>query len=219
MKKGIIALTVSFLAVSAAAQQPVSADRFADAVNHWNKEHGAQTYERYKPDRFREIADNIVAYQNADGGWPKNLDMLARLDPDSVKAALKPRHRLSTLDNLIILCGHYKGIDYRIREHLVTREISIGDYVLTGGELAACIIADSVIRIIPGAIGDEASALTDCFQDNLLAPPVYTRPAEFNGWKVPDVLLSGNFARIDRWKEEQAWERTKRLRPDLLKEE
>ena len=219
MKKGIIALTVSFLAVSAAAQQPVSADRFADAVNHWNKAHGAQTYERYKPDRFREIADNIVAYQNADGGWPKNLDMLARLDPDSVKAALKPRHRLSTLDNLIILCGHYKGIDYRIREHLVTREISIGDYVLTGGELAACIIADSVIRIIPGAIGDEASALTDCFQDNLLAPPVYTRPAEFNGWKVPDVLLSGNFARIDRWKEEQAWERTKRLRPDLLKEE
>ena len=128
-------------------------------------------------------------------------------------------NRLSTLDNLIILCGHYKGIDYRIREHLVTREISIGDYVLTGGELAACIIADSVIRIIPGAIGDEASALTDCFQDNLLAPPVYTRPAEFNGWKVPDVLLSGNFARIDRWKEEQAWERTKRLRPDLLKEE
>ena len=112
-----------------------------------------------------------------------------------------------------------EGIDYRIREHLVTREISIGDYVLTGGELAACIIADSVIRIIPGAIGDEASALTDCFQDNLLAPPVYTRPAEFNGWKVPDVLLSGNFARIDRWKEEQAWERTKRLRPDLLKEE
>ena len=189
MKKGIIALTVSFLAVSAAAQQPVSADRFADAVNHWNKEHGAQTYERYKPDRLREIADNIAAYQNADGGWPKNLDMLARLDPDSVKAALKPRHRLSTLDNLIILCGHYKGIDYRIREHLVTREISIGDYVLTGGELAACIIADSVIRIIPGAIGDEASALTDCFQDNLLAPPVYTRPAEFNGWKVHDVLL------------------------------
>ena len=108
---------------------------------------------------------------------------------------------------------------FGVREHLVTREISIGDYVLTGGELAACIIADSVIRIIPGAIGDEASALTDCFQDNLLAPPVYTRPAEFNGWKVPDVLLSGNFARIDRWKEEQAWERTKRLRPDLLKEE
>ena len=99
MKKTFIVLAVSFMAVSAVAQQPVSADRFADAVNHWNKEHGAQSYERYKPDQFREIADNIVAYQNADGGWPKNLDMLARLDPDSVKAALKPRHRLSTLDN------------------------------------------------------------------------------------------------------------------------
>ena len=145
--------------------------------------------------------------------------MVMKIEPIGIRYDQHEANRLSTLDNLIILCGHYKGIDYRIREHLVTREISIGDYVLTGGELAACIIADSVIRIIPGAIGDEASALTDCFQDNLLAPPVYTRPAEFNGWKVPDVLLSGNFARIDRWKEEQAWERTKRLRPDLLKEE
>ena len=116
MKKGIIALTVSFLAVSAAAQQPVSADRFADAVNHWNKEHGAQTYERYKPDRFREIADNIVAYQNADGGWPKNLDMLARLDPDSVKAALKPRHRLSTLDNANV----YTQVEYLSNVYLLT---------------------------------------------------------------------------------------------------
>lgn len=116
MKKGIIALTVSFLAVSAAAQQPVSADRFADAVNHWNEEHGAQTYERYKPDRFREIADNIVAYQNADGGWPKNLDMLARLDPDSVKAALKPRHRLSTLDNANV----YTQVEYLSNVYLLT---------------------------------------------------------------------------------------------------
>ena len=149
----------------------------------------------------------------------RHYDEIIYTSPDGIRYDQHEANRLSTLDNLIILCGHYKGIDYRIREHLVTREISIGDYVLTGGELAACIIADSVIRIIPGAIGDEASALTDCFQDNLLAPPVYTRPAEFNGWKVPDVLLSGNFARIDRWKEEQAWERTKRLRPDLLKEE
>ena len=149
----------------------------------------------------------------------REYDEVIYTSPDGIRYDQHEANRLSTLDNLIILCGHYKGIDYRIREHLVTREISIGDYVLTGGELAACIIADSVIRIIPGAIGDEASALTDCFQDNLLAPPVYTRPAEFNGWKVPDVLLSGNFARIDRWKEEQAWERTKRLRPDLLKEE
>ena len=137
----------------------------------------------------------------------REYDEVIYTSPDGIRYDQHEANRLSTLDNLIILCGHYKGIDYRIREHLVTREISIGDYVLTGGELAACIIADSVIRIIPGAIGDEASALTDCFQDNLLAPPVYTRPAEFNGWKVPDVLLSGNFARIDRWKEEQAWER------------
>ena len=149
----------------------------------------------------------------------RHYDEVIFTTPDGEQFNQKMANTLSLSQNLIILCGHFKGIDYRIREHLVTREISIGDYVLTGGELAACIIADSVIRIIPGAIGDEASALTDCFQDNLLAPPVYTRPAEFNGWKVPDVLLSGNFARIDRWKEEQAWERTKRLRPDLLKEE
>ena len=120
------------------------------------------------------------------------------------------------MENIIILCGHYKGIDYRIREHLITKEISVGDYVLTGGELAAAIIADSVVRLLPGAIGDEESALTDSFQDNLLAPPIYTRPAEFNGWKVPEVLTSGNFAKIEAWKEEQAYERTKRLRPDLL---
>ena len=149
----------------------------------------------------------------------RDYDEVIFTTPDGEQFNQPMANSLSLAQNLIILCGHFKGIDYRIREHLVTREISIGDYVLTGGELAACIIADSVIRIIPGAIGDEASALTDCFQDNLLAPPVYTRPAEFNGWKVPDVLLSGNFARIDRWKEEQAWERTKRLRPDLLKEE
>ena len=127
-------------------------------------------------------------------------------------------NRLSTLGNIIILCGHYKGLDHRIREHLVTREISIGDYVLTGGELAAAVIADSVVRLLPGAIGDEESALTDSFQDGLLAPPVYTRPAEFNGWAVPEVLLSGHEARIEAWKEEQAIERTRRLRPDLLEE-
>ena len=135
-----------------------------------------------------------------------------------MKAAYDKQQKESTLENIIILCGHYKGIDHRIREHLVTREISIGDYVLTGGELAACIIADSVVRIIPGAIGDEASALTDSFQDNLLAPPVYTRPAEFRGWRVPDVLLSGNFAQIARWQDEQSLERTRQLRPDLLGE-
>ncbi|MFR9651135.1 MAG: tRNA (guanosine(37)-N1)-methyltransferase TrmD [Rikenellaceae bacterium] len=138
--------------------------------------------------------------------------------PDGVTYDQREANRLSLMGNIIILCGHYKGIDYRVREHLITREISIGDYVLTGGELAACIIVDSIVRLIPGAIGDEASALSDCFQDNLLAPPVYTRPADFRGWRVPDVLLSGNFAAIERWKEEQAWERTERLRPDLIKE-
>jgi len=124
---------------------------------------------------------------------------------------------MSMLNNIIILCGHYKGIDYRIREHLITREISIGDYVLTGGELPAIIISDAIVRLIPGAIGDEQSALSDSFQDNLLAPPVYTRPADYNGWRVPDILLSGHEARIAEWRHNQALERTRRLRPDLLK--
>ena len=146
----------------------------------------------------------------------RDYDEIIFTSPDGITYNQHEANRLSLMKNIIILCGHYKGIDYRIREHLITREISIGDYVLTGGELAACVIADSVVRIIPGAIGDEASALTDCFQDNLLAPPVYTRPAEFNGWKVPDVLLSGNFAEIEKWQDEQAWSRTKALRPDLI---
>ncbi len=146
----------------------------------------------------------------------RHYDEIIYTSPDGIRYDQHEANRLSTLENIIILCGHYKGIDHRIREHLITREISIGDYVLTGGELAAVVIVDSVVRIIPGAIGDEASALTDCFQDNLLAPPVYTRPAEFNGWRVPDVLLSGNFAEIEKWQEAQALERTQQLRPDLL---
>ena len=146
----------------------------------------------------------------------RDYDEIIFTSPDGITYHQREANRLSLMKNIIILCGHYKGIDYRIREHLITREISIGDYVLTGGELAACVIADSVVRIIPGAIGDEASALTDCFQDNLLAPPVYTRPSEINGWKVPDVLLSGNFAEIEKWQEEQAIARTQELRPDLL---
>ena len=146
----------------------------------------------------------------------RDYDEIIFTSPDGITYDQHEANRLSTLGNIIILCGHYKGIDFRIREHLITREISIGDYVLTGGELAAAIITDSVVRLIPGAIGDEESALTDCFQDDLLAPPVYTRPADFRGWKVPDVLLSGNFAEIEKWKEAQAYERTKQLRPDLL---
>ena len=126
-------------------------------------------------------------------------------------------NRLSLLQNIIILCGHYKGIDFRIREHLITLEISVGDYVLTGGELAAAIIADATIRLIPGVIGDEQSALSDSFQDGLLAPPVYTRPAEYKGWKVPDILLSGHERKIAEWRLQQAHERTEQLRPDLLK--
>ncbi len=121
-------------------------------------------------------------------------------------------------ENLIILCGHYKGIDHRIREHLITREISIGDYVLTGGELAAAVMTDAIARVVPGVISDEQSALSDCFQDNLLSAPIYTRPADYKGWRVPDVLLSGHEAKIKAWEMEQSLERTKRLRPDLLGE-
>ncbi len=146
----------------------------------------------------------------------RTYDEIIYTSPDGITYNQGEANRLSTLENIIILCGHYKGIDYRVREHLITREISIGDYVLTGGELAAAIIADSVIRIIPGAIGDESSALTDSFQDGLLAPPVYTRPADFRGWKVPEVLLSGNFKEIAKWQEQQAIDRTEKLRPDLL---
>ena len=124
---------------------------------------------------------------------------------------------LSLKENIIILCGHYKGIDQRIRDHLITREISIGDYVLTGGELAAAVMADAIVRVVPGVIGDEQSALSDCFQDDMLAAPIYTRPAEYKGWRVPDILLSGHEAKIKEWEMDQAMERTKRLRPDLLK--
>ena len=143
-------------------------------------------------------------------------DEVIYTSPDGEQFNQKTANSLSLLENVIILCGHYKGIDYRIREYLITREISIGDYVLTGGELAAAVMTDSIVRLIPGVLSDEQSALSDCFQDNLLAPPVYTRPAEYKGWKVPDVLLSGNQALIDDWEFQQSLDRTKKLRPDLL---
>lgn len=149
----------------------------------------------------------------------RNYDEIIYTSPDGIKYNQQEANKLATFENIIILCGHYKGIDQRIREHLITKEISIGDYVLTGGELAAAVITDSVVRLIPGVISDETSALTDSFQDNLLAPPVYTRPAEYKGWKVPDILLSGDSKKIEKWKEEQAIERTKRLRPDLLEDD
>ena len=147
----------------------------------------------------------------------RNYDEVIFTAPDGEVFNQRMANRMSMMGNIIILCGHYKGIDYRIREHLITKEISIGDYVLTGGEMPAAIITDAIVRLITGAIGDEQSALTDSFQDNLLEPPIYTRPAEYNGWGVPDVLLSGHAANIDRWRHEQALGRTRRLRPDLLK--
>ena len=146
----------------------------------------------------------------------RNYDEVIFTTPDGERFDQPMANRLSMAGNLIILCGHYKGIDYRIREHFVTKEVTIGDYVLTGGELAAAIMCDAIVRLIPGAIGDEQSALSDSFQDNLLAPPVYTRPAEYKGWRVPDVLLSGHQRKIDEWNHEQSLERTRRLRPDLL---
>lgn len=146
----------------------------------------------------------------------RNYDEVIFTTPDGERFDQPMANRLSMAGNLIILCGHYKGIDYRIREHFVTKEVTIGDYVLTGGELAAAIMCDAIVRLIPGAIGDEQSALSDSFQDNLLAPPVYTRPAEYKGWRVPDVLLSGHQRKIDEWKHDQSLERTRRLRPDLL---
>lgn len=147
----------------------------------------------------------------------RDYDEIIYTSPDGELLTQPLANELSMKKNLIILCGHYKGIDHRIREHLVTREISIGDYVLTGGELAAAVITDSIVRLIPGAISDETSALSDSFQDHLLSPPVYTRPADYKGWKVPDVLLSGNDKLVEEWKHEQSVERTRVLRPDLYR--
>ena len=149
----------------------------------------------------------------------RTYDEVIFTSPDGDLLDQPTANSLSLKENIIILCGHYKGIDQRIRDHLITREISIGDYVLTGGELPAAVIADSIIRLIPGVLGDEESALSDSFQDNLLAPPIYTRPADWHGWRVPDVLLSGNERLIREWEYDQAVERTKRLRPHLLERE
>ena len=146
----------------------------------------------------------------------RDYDEVIYMSPDGEVLNQGIANELSLKQNLIILCGHYKGIDHRIREHLITREISVGDYVLSGGEIPAALLADAIVRLIPGVLSDETSALSDCFQDNLLSPPVYTRPAEFNGWKVPDVLLSGNPRLIREWQDEQAIARTRALRPDLL---
>ena len=160
-----------------------------------------------------EPVDRCIAALKAE----RDYDEVIFTSPDGDLLDQHMANSMSLLNNIIILCGHYKGVDYRIREHLITRETSIGDYVLTGGELPAIIISDAIVRLIPGVLGDEQSALSDSFQDNLLAAPDYTRPADYNGWRVPDILLSGHEARIAEWRHEQALERTRRLRPDLLK--
>lgn len=149
----------------------------------------------------------------------RDYDEVIYMTPDGERFTQKTANTISLKENIIILCGHYKGVDQRVRDHFITKEISIGDYVLSGGELAAAVVCDAVIRLIPGVLGNETSALTDSFQDDLLAPPVYTRPADYKGWKVPEVLTSGNFPLIETWREDQSYERTKRLRPDLLGEE
>ena len=146
----------------------------------------------------------------------REYDEVIYMTPDGDTLNQKMANSMSLLENIIILCGHYKGVDQRVRDQFITKEISIGDFVLSGGELAAAVVADSIIRLIPGVLSNETSALTDSFQDNLLSPPIYTRPAEYKGWKVPDVLLSGNFANIDKWREDMAFEHTKTRRPDLL---
>ena len=161
-----------------------------------------------------EPIDNLITKLKSE----RHYDEVIFTTPDGEQWNQKMANTMSMYENIIILCGHFKGIDYRIREHLITKEVSIGDYVLTGGELAAAVMADSLVRIIPGVISDEQSALSDSFQDNLLAPPVYTRPAEYKGWRVPDVLLSGHEAKIREWEFQQSLERTLRLRPDLLDE-
>jgi len=148
----------------------------------------------------------------------REYDEIVFLTPDGEQFTQKTANLLATKTNIILLCGHYKGVDQRVRDYLITREVSIGDYVLSGGELAAVVVTDCLVRLIPGAISDETSALTDSFQDGLLAPPTYTRPAQYKGWKVPDVLLSGNQKWIDDWRHNQSFERTRLLRPDLLED-
>lgn len=161
--------------------------------------------------RIEPIERCISSLQNQ-----RNYDEVVYLTPDGIKLDQSLANQFSLKKNLILLCGHYKGVDQRVRDHLVTREVSIGDYVLSGGELAAAVFCDSIIRLLPGVLGDESSALTDSFQDGLLASPIYTRPASYKGWKVPEILTSGNTPKIEEWREEKAIERTKKQRPDIL---
>lgn len=195
----------------------------ADIVMHNIRDYATDKHRRTDDYPFGGCAGMVMKIEPIDNLITKlkserHYDEVIFTTPDGEQWNQKMANTMSMCENLIILCGHFKGIDYRIREHLITKEVSIGDYVLTGGELAAAVMADSLVRIIPGVISDEQSALSDSFQDNLLAPPVYTRPAEYNGWRVPDVLLSGHEAKIRDWEFQQSLERTRRLRPDLLDE-
>lgn len=196
----------------------------AEIVVHNLRDYTADKWKRVDDYPFGGAAGMVMKVEPVDKAITalrseRDYDEVIYTSPDGEILSQPVANELSLLSNIIILCGHYKGIDHRIREHLVTREISVGDYVLTGGEIPAAAITDAVVRLIPGAIGDEQSALSDSFQDSLLAPPIYTRPAKYGKWEVPPVLLSGNQAKIEEWNYNQAVERTKRLRPYLIEEE
>ena len=196
--------------------------RFEPSLFHNLRDYSADKWKRVDDYPYGGFAGMVMQCEPIDRcisalKAERDYDEVIFTSPDGEQFNQHVANDLSMKQNLIILCGHYKGIDHRIREHLITREISIGDYVLTGGELAAAVMADAIVRIVPGVISDEQSALSDCFQDDMLSAPIYTRPAEYKGWKVPDILLSGNEAKIKDWEMEQSYERTKRLRPDLLK--
>lgn len=195
--------------------------RLASVYFHDLRQYGLGNYKQIDDYSFGGGAGMVLMIEPIDAcisalKAERNYDEVIYLTPDGHTLNQPMANALSLKENIIILCGHYKGVDQRVRDHFVTKEISIGDYVLSGGELAAAVLADAIVRLIPGVLSDETSALTDSFQDNLLAPPVYTRPAEYKGWKVPDILLSGNTPQIDAWREEQAYKRTEERRPDLL---
>jgi len=195
----------------------------AEVHFHNLREHGIGSYKKLDDTQFGGGAGMVLMIEPIDHCISKlqserSYDEIIYMTPDAPTLNQSTANSLSLKKNIIILTGHYKGVDQRVRDKFITKEISIGDYVLTGGELAAAVLCDAVVRLIPGVLGDEQSALTDSFQDNLLSPPVYTRPAEYKGMKVPEVLLSGNFPKIDTWRTEKAYERTAQIRPDLLNE-
>ena len=217
MKNTLIALTLAGISLSLKAQENKIVDIQIHNLRDYS-ENKQKSVDDYQFGGGAGMVMNIQPIYKCIEELKSNnsYDEIIYLTPDGQKLNQSICNNLSLKQNIILLCGHYKGIDHRIREHLITKEISIGDYVITGGELAASILTDAIVRLIPGAISDETSALNDSFQDDLLPPPIYTRPSDFNGWKVPEVLLSGNQKEIERWREEKSIERTNNLRPDLL---